>query len=82
MAIIKTTPKYAKPESGMTPRLDTDVASNNTSQIESKPANGGVIRAKCRRNIGASHAARGIAPLPKHRVEKTPPIASHTNGVI
>ena len=31
---------------------------------------------------GASHAASGIVPLPKHRVENTPPIASHTNGVI
>jgi hypothetical protein len=82
MAMIKTTTKYVKPESGMTPRLDTDAASNNTSQIESKPANGGVIRAKRRRNIGASHAANGTAPLPKHRVANTPPIASHTNGVI
>src|SRR5271166_2921353 len=82
MALSKTTPKYVKRESGMTPRLDTDAASNNTSQIKSKPANGGVIRAKRRRNIGASHAASGIVPLPKHRVANTPPIASHTNGVI
>src|ERR1700745_2077514 len=66
----------------MTPRLDADAASNNTSQIKSRPANGGVVRAKRSRNIGASHAANGTAPLPKHRVANTPPIVSHTSGII
>jgi hypothetical protein len=82
MAIIETTPKYAKPESGMTPRLDTAAAANKTSQMDSKPAIGGVMRAKCRRNMGTSHAAGGIVPLPKHNVSQTPPIASQMNGVI
>jgi hypothetical protein len=40
------------------------------------------MHAKCRRNMGASHAASGIVPLPRHRIASTPPIASHTNGVI
>jgi hypothetical protein len=57
MAIIETTPKHAKPESGMTPRLDTASAANKTSQMDSKPAIGGVMRGKCRRNMGTSHAA-------------------------
>src|SRR5208337_4717702 len=80
-AMTKATPKYVKPESGMTSKLETAAVAAKTSQIDPKPANGGVIRANRKRNMGASHAASDIIPLPKYKIAKTPPVASHTNGV-